>query len=327
MPIEFYDPPSGIIATGTKEGVELGGSKCIISVDQDHNFYNEGNIYTEMSWGAFYDIEGLEDQIDTFETKEFNSIREDPAALVLTIIKAIVSILKTKRLFYGIADFQCNAFMSNNSKIPGLTLDHKIINKLMEAHKTTRDQNLFPDITETGGKNKIRIEFLGSKRDNLHFYGSEIIDLANNLNLSKGFATGIVCTSRGAANLYIMSDNIVFNKDEQPELYIDRDNIMIIEMGIEKKLLFPISWFRLDLGIKSFETLELWDDIKNDPNIQKALFAYRKYITTLVQLKYQKQIEDDSRGEGFENLTPQERNQALRDMAEAINYLTKKYKE
>ena len=50
MPVEFYGPPEAILASGTKEGVELGGNKLILSIDKDHNFYNEGNIATEMSW-------------------------------------------------------------------------------------------------------------------------------------------------------------------------------------------------------------------------------------------------------------------------------------
>ncbi len=94
--------------------------------------------------------------------------------------------------------------------------------------------------------------------------------------MAKGFATGIVCTSRGAANMYIMSDNLVFKDDVIPELYIDEENLMIIEMGIERELLFPISWFRIDLGIKSLETLELWEEIKDDPKLSKALEYYER---------------------------------------------------
>ena len=273
MPINFYDPPGAILASGSKEGVELGGNKCVIGIDSAHNFYNAGNIFTEISYGEFFDIEGLEDQIDTFTTKQYDSIREDPQKLLETLIRAIVFMIRNNMLFYGIADFECDAFMNQNTIIPGLTLDKDVIIKLMEAHKKSRDGDLFPDITYTGGRNSIKMEFQGTKKKNLHFFGSKLIDLAERLNLARGFATGIVCTSRGAANMYIMNDNIVFKKDEQPKLYIDRDNIMIIEMGIQRKLLFPITWFRIDLGIKSLETLELWDEIKDDPNLIKALNA------------------------------------------------------
>ena len=86
MPVEFYNPPSAILASGTKEGVELGGTKIIVSLDAFHNLYSEGTVFSELSWGSFYQEEGLEDQIDTFETKEYDSVREDPEGLAEIII-------------------------------------------------------------------------------------------------------------------------------------------------------------------------------------------------------------------------------------------------
>jgi len=59
MPLDFYNPPLKIFSSSsTKKGVEIGGAKSIISIDSDHNFYNEGNSYTEMSWAAYYDEGG-----------------------------------------------------------------------------------------------------------------------------------------------------------------------------------------------------------------------------------------------------------------------------
>ena len=102
-------------------------------------------------------------------------------------------------------------------------------------------------------------------------------------------------------------------------------------MGIERELLFPLSWFRIDLGINSLETLELWDTIKDNPSLQKAFEYYDKYITKLVFKKFQAvasiekigtNVEDD-----FYNMTTSERRIALRDMAEAIRKLTEEYKK
>ena len=111
MSLEFYNPPLKIFSSSsTKKGVEIGGAKSIISIDSEHNFYNEGNIYTEMSWAAFYEEEGLEDSIDTFTTTEFDSIREDPEALKDTIVKTIYQIINNRKIFYGIADFEVSGF-------------------------------------------------------------------------------------------------------------------------------------------------------------------------------------------------------------------------
>ena len=332
MPIVFFNPPSAILASGSKLGVELGGSKSILSFDSHHNLYSESVIFSELSWGAFYQEEGLEDQIDTFETKEYDSIREDPEALIKTIVETIYNIINNEKLFYGIADFEVDAFLNQNTVIPGLKLDYAIINKLLEAHKKTRDKNLFPQIlSDSKNIKKINVEIQGTKKHKLHIIGNKLEDLADTLRMAKGFATGIVCTSRGAANLYIMSDNIVYREDEIPELYIDEENLAIIEMGIQRELLFPISWFRIDLGIRSLETLELWDNIQNDPRLIKALERYDKYIESLVYTKYRSMASAEKIGsnseEDFYEMTKKQRKQALRDMAEAIRKLTDEYKK
>ncbi|KKM74001.1 hypothetical protein LCGC14_1404750 [marine sediment metagenome] len=332
VPVEFYNPPSAILATGSKEGVELGGTKLLVSIDARHNLYSEGIVFSELSWGAFYQDEGLEDQIDTFETREFDSVRENPEGLAETIIEGIYNIINNQKIFYGIFDFEVDAFLNQNTVIPGLKLDYEIINKLLEAHKKTRDKNLFPQLlTDAKGAKRIKIEFQGNKKRNLHLNGNKLEDYAEILRLAKGFATGIVCTSRGAANLYIMSDNLIFKDEELSELYIDSDNLMIIEMGIERELLFPITWFRIDLGIKALETLELWNKIKDFPKLAKALERYDKYISSLVFKKFKvmasvekigTNVEDD-----FYKMSSIERRQALRDMAEAIKKLTEEYKK
>ena len=131
--------------------------------------------------------------------------------------------------------------------------------------------------------------------------------------------------------MYIMSDNIVFSKDEIAEMYTYNDNIKVIEYGIKKKLLFPISWFRIDIGIRSLETLELWDQIKDDPELNKAIGHYERYINALVYKKFKSQAESQKIGmdseEDWMNMTPKERKKALRDMEKAIEFLNKEYKE
>ncbi|MGQ4874540.1 MAG: hypothetical protein ACP6IY_10770 [Promethearchaeia archaeon] len=330
MTFDFYNPPPAILASGTKEGVELGGSKLLVSIDSAHNFFSEGTIYTEMSWATFYEEEDLSDQIDMFMTKEFQSVRDDPDKLVKTISSTIYEIINHKKLFYGIMDFECDAFMNENSqKYINVKIDYKFINSLMETHKKLRDENLFPQIIKDEKRvKKIKINFDGEKKKNLVMYGSKLEDFAQKLHLAKGFATGIVCTSEGAANLYIITDNIVFSEDEYRDLYIDQNQIKFLDWAIkERGVLFPISWFRIDIGIRSLETLELWDDIKDNKELKKALNYYDRYILGLILKKYKPEnvgidLEDD-----FYRMTPEERRKALKDMAEAIRILTKKYKE
>ena len=130
---------------------------------------------------------------------------------------------------------------------------------------------------------------------------------------------------------YRPSKLIVFSRDELSELSIDEDNIKVIEYGIKKKLLFPISWFRIDIGVRSLETLELWEQIKNNPELNKALGHYERYINALVYKKFKPIAESQKIGidseDDFYNMTPKERKKALRDMEKAIELLTKEYKE
>ncbi|MBY8983341.1 MAG: hypothetical protein KGD57_10350 [Candidatus Lokiarchaeota archaeon] len=288
MYLKFYNPPSTLLASGSKVGVELGGSKSIISIDSTHNFYTEGMIYTEMSWGAFYsDIEGLEDQIDTFTTKEYDSIREDPEALANIIVESLDKIMKQKRLFYGIGDFEVDAFMNQNTLIPGLTLERNLINTLMEAHKKNRDEEQFPKLINTEENSKyVHITIQGTNKQKIQIKGKSIETIANNLKYAKGSSTGIVVSSNKSTNFFIMNDTIIFKEGETPEFYIDEDCITVIESGIERDKLFPISWFRFDLGISSLETLELWEEIKDNEELKRVLHVYESYISGLIIRKY-----------------------------------------
>ncbi|MBN1803074.1 MAG: hypothetical protein JW891_16305 [Candidatus Lokiarchaeota archaeon] len=282
--LELFDPPVALLASGSKKGVDLGGSKSLLSIDQDLNLYNEGNIVTEMSWGTFYDIEGLEDQIDTFTTKEYNSLRDDPEALIKAIIRCLEKLMKENKLFYGIADLEVDAFMNQNTVIPGLKLDSKLINKLMDTHKKQRDENLFPTLIKGDqGQRSIKISFQGENKKNLHFYGLNYSELSSKLLAARGFATGIVATSDKAANFFLMNDNIRFKENKPRTFYIDQDCITVIEANIQREKLFPISWFRIDIGLFALRTLELWEEIKDDKKLTKILSKYVKYCLKIVK--------------------------------------------
>ena len=329
--LKFYNPPPALLASGTKEGVELGGSKVIVSIDGEHNLYNEGKIYSELSWGEFYEIEGLEDQIDTFTTKEYESVREDANALAGTITKTLLNIMKQGRLFYGICDFECDAFMGN-IPVPGLHLDQKLINKLMESHKTTRDEKRFPkSIKDAEGKEKIKITIQGTNKEHLYLPGYSLEERAVYLRKAKGFATGLVIASDKAANLFMLNDNIIFKEGKESDFYIDQDCLTVIEMGIPRKVLFPISWFRIDLGILSLETLELWDEINANPRFREILDQYEQYINQIIIEEYKETAVSKSKGGDLESefyqLTGLEKKKVLNDMAEAIKILTEKYNE
>lgn len=305
-------------------GVELGGSKCILSLDNVGNITLEGEIYTEISWATFYQEEGIEDQIDTFTTKEYSSVRDDPEQLANRIIKAINKIVDERKLLYGIGDFEVDAFMDENVVIEGLDLDYTTVNKLMKAHKKSRDQSLFPKLIKSSQGNRIEMEFQGLSKNLLHIIGNKIEDLADNIRNSSGFGVGLVCTSKNAANFYIISDNIVKSDNEFKELEIDKENIDVVFMAIQREWLFPISWFRIDMGVKAFETLELWEEVKGNPELQVAFNRYDDHLKNYIYNKYRSMSEappGKDLKDSFYDMTPEEKEHALRDMKKAIGIL------
>jgi hypothetical protein len=202
----------------------------------------------------------------------------------------------------------------------------------MEAHKEFRDTTKFPKLMiEEENTKFINITIQGTNKERVKFKGKNLEDIADKLRFAKGFATGLIVSSQKSANFFIMNDRIVFQEDREPEFYIDEDCILIIESGIERKKLFPISWFRFDIGIRSLETLELWDDIKDDPNLKQVINEYNGYIETLIVKKYinlgtSENTEKDFEKEFF-RLNPAQRRKALKDMLDAIRELTKKMDE
>ncbi|MBD3194077.1 MAG: hypothetical protein GF317_03415 [Candidatus Lokiarchaeota archaeon] len=332
MILDFYNPPRALLALSSKEGLEIGGSKLIVSIDEERNFYSEGHIYSEMSWAEFYDEEGLEDVIDSFTQREFESINEDSEALVDSISETIHKIIKRKRLFYGVFDLEVDAFLNENTIIPGLKIPPNVINKLMSAHRNTRDKILFPKILrETGNQTKVQIKFYGDKKNHLIFIGSTLEELANQLRAVRGFATGIVCTTQILANFYILNDNIVYKDEDERKLYLDMKNIHLIEEGIKNEILTPVNWFRIDLGIHALETLDLWEKIKNSDKLQVAIAEYDHYLLEMIFEEFEKLQTENEIGynimDDFLQMNAQERKEILKDISIAIKILRENLKD
>lgn len=328
----FINPPSPLLAYGTKKGVELGGSKCVLCLDDANNIKFEEEIYTEMSWATFYGDKGIDDQIESFTTQEYSSIRDDPEELTKRLIDAIYKIMNEKKLFYGVLDVEVDAFMNEQVAIDGLELDYKTVNRLMESHRIARNLDLFPEsiISSIEEENRIIIEFQGKSKNLFQLVGNKIEDLADKIRNAKGFGIGLVATSKGAANFYILSDNIVMREGEVKEMQIDQEIIDTIFYAIQKEVLFPLCWFRIDMGISAIETLELWDKIKDNSELIKAVKRYDDYINALIYKKY-KLMSQSHTARNFEKefygLTPKEKEKALRDMKDTLDILTNHLKE
>ncbi len=69
-------------------------------MDDVSNLKFEQEIFTEISWGEFYREEGIEDQIKSFTTQEYSSIREDPEELTTNfeLYKSINRVIRKYKL-------------------------------------------------------------------------------------------------------------------------------------------------------------------------------------------------------------------------------------
>jgi len=338
--LDFFSPPQAFFMSGSKSQTDVGGSKIFVSIDKNHNFHNEGVLFNEMSFAIF--DEDVEDQIEFIYPQEYDSVREDPEALIKRITSTIYNIINKERLYYGILDFEVDAFMNMNpmsllkSKTDSednLKIDYDFLNSLNETHKENRDKELFPEsFKDVEGVDIVKIGFEGKGKENLRYPGPSLEDYGEKLRLSKGYAIGLVCASKNAVSLYIISENIVFDEESIQEHRIDEENLKQIEKDFTrkkfffgKKVLFPISWFRIDVGLRSFETLDLWNEIKDDPDLQKAFNYYDRYISGLIYKKFKPEIMKDMNltRDAFLNLSPRQRTRVMRDLIGALRELTR----
>ena len=163
MSMRFYNPPAALLATGTKEGVEIGGALSVLAMDENHNLRNVKTIFSELSWGEFWKEEEIDDQIETITVKhEDNATLWDSDELVKRLLDAVRIIKENKWIFFGIGDFESN-FFQDEMLIDGL--DYSYIERLMDTHKEARDAEKFPTLLNRNlsrrGSDYIALKFNG----------------------------------------------------------------------------------------------------------------------------------------------------------------------
>jgi len=283
MSIRFYNPPPVLLAKGNKEGVDIGGALSIIAMDKSHHLHIVDNIFSELSWGKFSEDPAISDQIQDFTIKhEDNEGLFDSKKLISRLVNAFAKIRKNGWIFFGIGDFESNLFMDALC----MDLEYGYVQQLMEQHKRVRDQLKFPllldeNFTETS---YIATKFNGNGDQYFHYASTNPIEndlysIIERLNPLIGYVTGIVCTSQGAANFYIISETMRPIREKA----INRMNISTLDEAlglIRKNVIYPISWFRIDLNLGSLKTLKQWQEIKDDEDLKSSLRAYFEYFKT-----------------------------------------------
>ncbi len=278
--IRFFNPPSAITPKVSKEGVDIGGSLSIIAMDRDHNLHIVENILSELSWGEFSKEKGMRDQIESITPGSLPGDDDattltSPEELVKRIINALTIIEANNLILFGIGDFECNSFMASV-----IDIDSKYVERLMDEQKRLRNRVAFPVLMDNDDINKtyIEVKFTGNARSYFHFNQKfNLNSIFKRFQGISGYANGIICNnSNGIATFYILNENI-HNIKEKKIYRLDTKNLegAFTQMKLNKA--FPISWFRIGLGLASIKALEQWPEIRKNSKLKKALVKYFKY--------------------------------------------------
>ena len=292
--MRLYDPPSALFPKGSKYSVELAGAKILLAMDEEKEFHNIGDIFTELSRGDFW--RGQENIRIADEIEKINILNEDaealydPNVLAIRVITALELIQKRGLLFFGVASFEGNAF--ETLVFDEVELDPDDQDKLLNLYKAKRKSG-YPDLMPGEGSDAFtEINFFGAASNYFTIPNKrELHDLAAILYPYEGYASGIVTVAQGAANFILLTDNI-FKTKNHSEIHIDRRNLnqmfKLINMGV---LAAPISWFKIDLGLKGLEALDGWEKIKDRPEIIDAVSIYQKYLRNLIIAREKNSVE------------------------------------
>jgi hypothetical protein len=289
MSLRFYNPPRALLARGNPEGADIGGTRSIIAMDKKHNLRVVEHIYSELSWAEYWKEPELKGEIENLTLKEMDDAAVyDNRELIKRISNAITKVRKNNWIFFGIAGFESNTFKESFF----IDVPPKLIQKLEYAHAKIRSQNRFPVLLKEHliqtTQNFISIMFHGNGRQYFHIPNDQDLFITNSFTEElHGYAAGIVCTAQEAANFYIINENYLPN-GPQREIHT---NVNLLEDAlafIEHLVIFPVSWFFMDIGITSLETLDKWEEIREDEQLRHALDAYQNYLSTTLQEEHER---------------------------------------
>ncbi|MCF2141977.1 MAG: hypothetical protein K9W44_18150 [Candidatus Lokiarchaeota archaeon] len=327
--MRLYNPPAALLPKGDKFSVELAGAKTILALTEEKDFINIASVFDELSLGEFWkDNPAIADQIEKINIKyEDSDALYDPKILAERIISTIDRIRTRGLILFGTASFEGNAFES--SVFDELELSFEDQDRLLNLYKKSRIKGAFPNVKKgiSGLNEYVEINWFG---DASKFFTltdkKDLNEIAAMTYPYEGTVTGIVAVAQGAANFIILTDTI-FKKTDSAQIHIDKRNLNQMFKLLNKGILSaPISWFKIDLGYKGLQSLEGWDEIKDLPEVKKAIASYRDYHRSLIIQKEKKTIEkilDEDLGNpiDFSKLTEEEIEDDLEQIMATLNRL------
>lgn len=292
---KLTSPPPALLPKSTRKYVELAGSKSFLAIDEEKDFINVRNIFDELSLGEYWRDKKISSQIEKLTIKhEDAEALYDSNILVERIISTLDDIISKGLIFLGIASFEGNAF--ETSVFDEMDFALKDQEKILNLYNKKRIEEAFPDVRKglANLNEYVECNWFGTASKYFTLPGKKNLnDIAAILYPYSGNVSGIVAVAQGAANFIILTDSFLKpNTLDTGEIRIDKDNLNQMFHLIDKGILAaPISWFKIDFGIKSLEVLTGWDEIKDLEPIKRAQERYLEYHRKLIKQK-KKTIED-----------------------------------
>ncbi|QEE15481.1 hypothetical protein DSAG12_01307 [Promethearchaeum syntrophicum] len=286
---KLYHSPPALLPKGTRKYVELAGSKSFLAIDEEKDFINVRNIFDELSLGEYWRDTKISSQIEKLTIKhEDAEALYDSNILVERIISTLDDIMSKGLIFLGIASFEGNAF--ETSVFDEMDLAWEDQETLMNLYNKSRMQEVFPDVRKglVDSNEYVECNWFGTASKYFTLPGKKNLnEIAAMLYPYSGNVSGIVAVAQGAANFIILTDSFLkSNSTDTGEIRIDIDNLNQMFHLVEKGVLAtPISWFKIDFGLKSLEVLTGWDEIKDLEQIKKVQDRYLEYHKNLIKQK------------------------------------------
>jgi len=279
--VRLVNPPESLLPRWTRDSVELGGSQCILVIDEEKHYINFVNVFSELSKGQFWKEGAISNEIEKFTAIHDDSAAiYDPSVMIQRIVSALEEIMKQKFLFFGVASFEGNAF--ERIVFDEVEMNPKDADYLMNIYKKKRQKSDYPQIRKG---NYVEINFFGEIVSYFSLPNKKTLrDIASSIYSYQGNASGIVCSAQGAANFIILTENIA-KLHTGKKTTVDIKNLRQMFHLIERNIITPISWFRIDLGLAGLERIQNWDEIKDDPRIVDIKAKYLAYIQSLLTQK------------------------------------------
>lgn len=307
--MKFFNPPRILLDPGKEEWVLLGGEILMLAVDTDKNYYNVSRISGSYMRGVF--DKDIPDQIKDFEFDESDDeATVNPEVLVQRIINGFDEIIKQKLIFVGLASFEGNAFSTEVFRSYDISMED--INNLFKKMLVTLKRG-FP-VLQKG--NYINTSFIGQAAGHYEFKTAQTsLDIESIIKKSDIESIGIVTSSQGAANIFLLNSEITENGVKKD--LIENNNLQTIRSAMAQGQITPISWVKFDLGLKSFETLSNWEELKeNNALIQKIQAKMTEYEKQLAEMK-KIDINPDELGEvDINSLSEEEKKKVLKNLNE-----------